>query len=144
MGDVMKSIVTIVLSAAVFAIGCTHGSGTGARSRAEAAKNEADLSEALAGRVAGQPQDCVEAAELGKNRSFGNGVIVFTSPTGAVLWVNRPAGGCPGLDAGRAIQTQTPGTRLCRGDIVTVFDPFTGDRYGSCTLSEFTPYRHAP
>ncbi len=141
----MKGIGAIVLSGAVFAIGCTHGgAGAGAPDRAQAARNEAELSDFLAGRVAGSPEDCIDESDLAANRSFGNGVIVFSSRTGGVLWVNRPAGGCPGLAAGRAIQTQTPKTRLCRGDIVSVFDPLSGAAYGSCTLSEFTPYRHAP
>jgi hypothetical protein len=32
-------------------------------------------------------------------------------------------------------------SQLCRGDIVTVFDPISGVEFGGCSLGEFTPYR---
>ena len=71
-------------------------------------------------------------------------MILFNGRTNDVVYVNRPAGGCSDLEFGRAIKTQTPTTRLCRGDIVTVFDPVSGMDYGGCSLGEFTPYRRAP
>ena len=53
---------------------------------------------------------------------------------------NQPAGGCPSLSLGRSLRTRTISTRLCQGDIVTVFDPVSGAEYGGCGLGQFVPY----
>jgi hypothetical protein len=139
----MKPIVVLV--ATVLAVACTHGVGSkaGGSGGTQTAQDETALAEALTGRVAGEPQDCIRAAELAGNQTFGRGVILFRSRTNDVLYVNRPPGGCAGLDFGRAIKIQAPSTRLCRGDLITVFDPLTGAQYGSCGLGAFTPYRRA-
>ncbi|MGD1148146.1 MAG: hypothetical protein ABR961_09375 [Thermoanaerobaculaceae bacterium] len=139
----MKTI--IVLSAAILAAGCIHNGGpeANARAQAQAAKDEATLAAALSGRIAGPPQDCVSQGDLGGNKSFGRGVILFSGRVNDVVYVNRPPAGCPDLDFGRALKTRTTTTQLCRGDIVTVFDPSSGTEYGGCSLGEFTPYRRA-
>ncbi|HVN76056.1 MAG TPA: hypothetical protein VMT19_07040 [Thermoanaerobaculaceae bacterium] len=132
---------TIALSAAIVIAGCAHNAPSGVGARAEAASDEAGLAEALAGRTAGPPQECVAMADLGAQRSYGRGVIVFDGRTEDVVYVNRPPVACPGLDAGRALKSATTVTRLCRGDIVTVFDPVGGVGVGSCSLGQFVPYR---
>jgi hypothetical protein len=139
----MKTV--IILFATVLAFGCTNSVGrrAGGAGATQTAQDEAALAEALAGRVAGEPQDCISAAELAGDQTFGRGVILFRSRSNDVVYVNRPPGGCTGLDFGRAIKVQAPSTRLCRGDLITVFDPLTGTQYGSCGLGEFTPYRSA-
>lgn len=139
----MKTI--IMLSAAILAAGCTYSGGPqgSARAQAQAAEDEAGLAAALSGRIAGPPQDCVDGRDLGGNKSYGRGVILFSGRTDDVVYVNRPAGGCSDLNFGRALKTLTTTTQLCRGDIVTVFDPISGTEYGGCGLGEFTPYRRA-
>lgn len=135
----MKTV--LALTAAILAVGCAHG-GTSAAT--QAAQNEADLAKALSGRVAGPPQECVDLRELGGNKSYGRDVIVFSGGLDDVVWVNRPPAGCNGLDFGRALKTLTTTTRLCRGDIVTVYDPSSGTEFGGCGLGDFTPYRRSP
>jgi len=98
------------------------------------------LDEALAGRSAGPAVTCVPSRELRNTRTIGDGVMLFEGP-GDVLWVNRPPGGCPTLAFGRAFRTTTPGSQLCRGDIVTVFDPVSGAEFAGCSLGDFVPYR---
>jgi hypothetical protein len=134
-----------MLFAAILAAGCTHNGGpeASARARTQATEDEAGLAAALSGRIAVPPQNCVNERDLGGNKSYGRGVIVFSGSTNDVVYVNRPAAGCPDLASGRALKTRTPMTQLCRGDIVTVFDPVSGFEYGSCSLGEFTPYRRA-
>jgi hypothetical protein len=137
----MKAL--FILLAAILIAGCAHDGGVkaaGATQR-KTAEGEGALAEALAGRVAGPPQDCISEPDLAGNQSFGRGVILFRSRTNDVLYVNRPPGGCVALNFGRAIKTTSPTTRLCRGDTVTVFDPVSGIEYGGCGLGEFTPYR---
>jgi hypothetical protein len=98
------------------------------------------LSAALANyRADGPPVSCVDLHQLQGNHSVGD-AIVFEG-NGGRLWVNRPAGGCPDLGYGRALQTRTTSTRLCRGDIATVFDTASRMQYGACGLGDFEPYR---
>lgn len=102
---------------------------------------EAELARALEGRVALPPGPCVNLRDLGGNRTVGDAIIF--GDNGRRIWVNRPAGGCPSLDFGRSLRTRTVTGQLCRGDIVTVFDPVTGTEYGGCGLGDFTPYDRA-
>lgn len=137
----MKTI--ILLSVVILVAGCTHSGGPepGAGAQSQAVKDEADLAAALRGRVAGPPQDCVTQRDLGGNKSYGRGVIVFSSRAEDVLYVNRPPAGCPELHSGRALRTRTTAAQLCRGDIVLVFDPVSSMEFGGCALGEFTPYK---
>ena len=88
----------------------------------------------------GPAVSCVASRDLRGNRSVGEGAIIFSGP-GRTIWVNRPPAGCPEIRSGLALQTRTPNTRLCRGDIATVIDPVAGTQYGGCGLGDFTPYR---
>ena len=101
------------------------------------------LAQELEGRTAGPSQACVPQQTLRGNRSIGDGVMLFDGP-GEIVYVNRPAGGCPSLEFGRALVTRSISSQLCRGDIVTVVDPTTGTEYGGCGLGDFVPYRRAP
>ena len=130
----------LMFAAACLAAGCTTDDqpGDGADMRAD---DEATLAAQLRGyEPAGPPVDCVNSRDLTGNRSAGETAIVF-SGTGGRKWVNRPAAGCPDLGFSRALRTRTTSTRLCRGDIATVFDPVARIEYGGCGLGDFEPYR---
>ncbi len=105
------------------------------------AEAESRLAAQLEGRVAGPPQSCVRQQDLLGNESVGEGAIVFRARTSGLVYVNRPAAGCPEIRAGRALVTRTTMTQLCRGDIAEVIDPVSGISYGACGLGDFTPYR---
>ncbi|HEY0132379.1 MAG TPA: hypothetical protein VGB57_13345 [Allosphingosinicella sp.] len=129
----------LLAASACLAAGCT--TQTDEQRVDMAANDEASLAAQLRGfEPAGPPVQCVSSRDLRGNRSAGETAIVF-SGTGGRLWVNRPAAGCPDLRMSRALRTRTPSTRLCRGDIATVFDPLTRFEYGGCGLGEFEPYR---
>jgi hypothetical protein len=134
---------TVIVFAAVVAAACAHGERpeTATRTQAQATENEAKLAAALGGMVAGPAQDCVFERDLGSNEAYGGRAILFHGPTDDVVYVNRPPAGCPGLDSGRALKLRTPAARLCRGDVVTVFEPVSGTALGGCSLGQFTPYR---
>ena len=106
-------------------------------------ESEADMAEALAGRSAGEPQSCVEMRRIRSSRSIGDDAILFQGSTSDLVYINRPAGGCPGLRMARSIRTRTTATSLCRGDIVTPFDPVSGAEHGGCGLGDFVPYRRS-
>lgn len=142
----MNRIIAISASAAALAsAACAYYASpeAAARQAEKEAEQEAELAEALQGRTAEPTVDCVNERDLAGNRSYGEGAIVFEGRTGSVLYVNRPAAGCPELKYGRALRIRTPSTRICQGDIVTVFDPVNGTEYGGCGLGEFTPYRRS-
>jgi hypothetical protein len=139
----MKQIALIVV--VVLLAGCAHGGRdrAPAAARSQGAEDQARLAEALAGRVAGTPQDCVSEFETGTQQPYAPDAILFRGRTGDVLYLNRLPTGCPGLTYGKAIAVRTPMSRLCRGDVVTVFDPVSRMETGSCALGPFTPYRLA-
>ena len=124
----------ILLASACLAAGCATDDPV-----ETAAADEASLTAQLRGfEPDGPPVRCVSMRDLQGNESAGNSAIVF-SGSGGRKWVNRPAAGCPDLGFSRALKTRTPSTRLCRGDIATVFDPVSGFAYGGCGLGEFEP-----
>ena len=132
----MKHI--IALAALTFTAGCAVSADADAETMAE---DQATLSAELSNyRSAGPPMSCVSLRNLRGNRSAGEGAIIFDGLSGR-KWVNRPPAGCPELRAGRALKLQVSGGRLCRGDIVSVYDPLTNVSSGSCGLGDFEPYR---
>jgi hypothetical protein len=132
----MKKFLVSIGAIAILAV------GVGARPAPPAGNDEARLAAALQGYAqAGPAVSCVNLRELGGNKSVGETAIIFEGTTRSRLWVNRPRGGCPDLENGRALETRTPTGQLCSGDIATVFDPFSRINYGSCGLGEFVPYR---
>ena len=89
----------------------------------------------------GPPMACVNLAMLRSNTLIGGTAIIFQSRNFRTLYVNRPEGGCPILRMGRALKTDSAGSRLCRGDLVAVWDPVSGMDYGACPLGDFTAHR---
>lgn len=110
--------------------------------REASAEAQTRLAAEIDGRVAGPTVNCVSSRDLGDHRSVGQEAIIFGGRRGTI-YVNRPLGGCPVLRSGDAMRIRTPSTRLCSGDIVTIFDPLNGTESGGCALGSFTPYRRA-
>ena len=101
---------------------------------------EAKLNKALRNyEQAGPAVSCVNQRDLGGNKSIGDAILF--SGKGGRAYLNRPAGGCPNMNFGRALVTRTSSSQLCRGDIATVVDPVSGFSYGGCGLGEFVPYK---
>ena len=122
--------------AAVLLAGCTAE-----ENRPLSAEAETRLAAELEGYVVdGEPVSCVRSPDLQGNRSVGRDAIVFSGSAGR-KWVNHTRGSCPSLEFGRALRTRSPSTRMCQGDIATVFDPVSGIEYGSCSLGDFVEYR---
>jgi hypothetical protein len=100
---------------------------------------EADLSEELAGRSAGPPQDCVPA-------SAGAGLAPRDSMTlvyrrGDTIWLNRLAATCPALRPTATLIVELHGSQYCRGDRFRTVEPGQSIPGGSCVLGPFIPYR---
>lgn len=96
---------------------------------------------ALAGRTAGKPVACISLRDVRSTRIIDETAILYEIGAGKRVYLNRPNGGrCTSLKPWRTIVTRTPGTRLCRNDIVRVIDPPTPVEFGVCGLGEFVPY----
>jgi hypothetical protein len=138
MEDVRMRILLALTCAGLATAGCTMNQPEDPR--AEQGRATA-LAAALQGyEPAGPPVSCVQLRDLRGNRSAGD-AIVFDGQTSGTIYVNRPAGGCPSLDFGRALVTRTSTSQLCRGDIADVVDPVSHTNFGGCGLADFEPYR---
>lgn len=129
----MKAALTLLIAG--LAAGCTMESEPIERTAAA----RSAIAEATEGRVAGEPVSCINQVGLRGTRTVA-GAIIFEGP-GGVVYVNEGNGGCSALAHGRAIRTSNPSGRLCRGDIVTAFEPVSGMEFGGCAMGDFVPYR---
>lgn len=101
---------------------------------------EMELRQQLAGRIAGQPVECLPYGHSGGVEAVGN-TLLFRS--GGRIWLSRAqGGGCDELEGSNyALVTRSFGSsRLCSGDIGRVVDPTTGVVAGSCVPGPFVPY----
>ena len=109
---------------------------------AEQARNpeaEQELAEALAGRVAGPPQRCIDAYRSTKVHVIDGWTVIYDQ--GRTIYVQSPKGGCPGLGRGDIlITTQVGPARLCENEIARTVDPTSRTESGGCVLGPFTPY----
>jgi hypothetical protein len=134
----MRTILAITAAAAALA-GCTM-SRDGPVSADSDADGEVLLAEALAGRTAGGPVNCVRSQDVRNTRSAGGGRVLFDGP-GNVVYVNQTSGSCPAIRPWHAIRHRTVGTNICSGELIRVFDPQSGVEYGGCSLGAFVPWR---
>jgi hypothetical protein len=131
----MEAMMTMrILSAFLLLAGCAAQPGP-ERSAA------ADAAAAFTGRTAGPDLGCVSTHELRGSRPLAGGAGILFEGRGGPVYLNRPAGGCPGLSEDLALSSSTQAGRLCAGDVVQAFDRASGISHASCTLGPFTPYR---
>lgn len=100
----------------------------------------ARLDKALAGKIAGEPVNCIPLKQVNGTSYYGDHTILYRMSS-RLTYRNEPAGGCVGLRRDAALITRTPSTRLCSSDIAQVKNFATGFTGGSCALSQFVPYR---
>lgn len=95
--------------------------------------NGADASAAptpTTGAPAALQQDCLPNRDIKARRlSAEKGYFARTSRG---WW--RNLGACPAYGPNRALITRSLSDRQCRGDIVTIVDPFTRMEFGGCGL----------
>ena len=123
-------IATIIAAAAVIAAPAT------AR---EKLSPEAQLEKLLDGRVAGEPQNCIQLTGSNSTTIIDRTAIVYR--IGSTLWVNRPKGGAESLDDDDILVTKLTGSQLCSIDTVQLRDRTSQMYSGFVSLGEFVPYR---
>jgi hypothetical protein len=96
-----------------------------------------ELAKLLEGRVAGEPENCINTFANRDSRVIDGTALVYGR--GRTIWVNVPANPRD-LDDWDALLVRQYGSRLCRQDIVTTFDTSSGMYTGNVFLGDFVPY----
>lgn len=131
--NLRTSILTAISAAAVLA-----GTATVLAQQDSHPEATQKLANALAGRTAGQPVNCIN--ERSKMQVVDDWTILFRDR--GIIYVQKPHGGCHGLSNSMSLIRNGYGTtRICSGDINRIVDVRTGFGTGACTYSEFVPYR---
>jgi hypothetical protein len=98
------------------------------------------LAEALSGRVAGAPVDCVNLRDIRSSKIINRTAILYETG-GGTIYVNRPDAGRESLDDWDVLVTKTHASRLCSIDVVSLYDTSARMQTGVVFLGEFVPYR---
>ena len=107
---------------------------------AERKSGEEKLAELIDGRVAGEPQSCINTFNSRPLTVIDDTAIVYRS--GDTVYVNRTrAPQTLDNDDVLVIRTFGSGSRLCRLDQVSTRDRFNGFYTGNIFLTDFVPYR---
>jgi hypothetical protein len=100
---------------------------------------EAKLAEALDGRVAGEPVDCLSLRDIRSTRIINDTAILYET-AGDTIYVNRPESGANSLDQWDVMVTDTHSSRLCDVDVVKLYDNGLNIQTGFVLLGDFVPY----
>lgn len=97
------------------------------------------LAKELAGRVAGQPVDCVNLSRLNGPTIIDENTIIYRE-NGRRIWRNDLAGECRGLRPLSTLVVDVYGSHLCRNDHFRALEPGSSIPTAYCRLGSFTPY----
>ena len=136
--NIMRLTLSLFAGALILAAAPAHADRTPAES--PIAKGEAKLAQALEGRVAGKPVDCLYLPNIRSSRIIDRTAIVYET-TGGTLYVNRPESGRQSLRRDDVMVTDTHSSQLCNIDIVRLFDTGSRMQTGFVALGDFVPYR---
>ena len=114
----------------------------GGAAQAKSMPPEERLAHITAGRIAGEPVDCIFLRNINSSEIVSNTAIVYRMNNGTVM-INRPASGARFLDRGDVLVTDTRSPRLCSVDIVRLYDNSLRMPSGSVGLGQFVPYPRA-
>lgn len=112
---------------------------TSAAQAAPRLQPEQQLAELTAGRVAGEPVDCINLRNIRSSRIIDNTAIVYE--VGNTIYVNRPRAGATSLDSWDVLVTKTHSPQLCSIDVVQLYDTASRMQTGFVFLDAFVPYR---
>lgn len=129
----MRKVIVLMLSAAALAAPTLAIAET-------PAKAQARLERALAGRVAGEPVDCIDLHRIRSTQIIDRTAILYDMG-GGTIYLNRPENGASTLDRWDTLVTDTHSHRLCSIDVVRLYDTSARMHTGFVFLGEFVPYR---
>lgn len=112
-------------------------------SASTAAPRQDALTDALAGRVAGKPVECVDKSFLGGPQIIDEKTLIYRE-SGRRIWRNDLIGPCPGLRPMDTLIVDVYGGQLCRNDRFRAISPGESIPGAYCRLGNFTPYDKPP
>ncbi|WP_233503448.1 hypothetical protein [Sphingomonas psychrotolerans] len=126
----------VLMLGALALAGCTSSAELQTSREAEAQR---DLGEALKGRVAGKPQNCLSSSQS------TNGPQIIDAHTilyrdGRRVWRNDLAGNCPSLDPDDILVVELHGSQICKNDMFRPVDRGSQIPGAYCRFGQFTPY----
>ena len=110
-----------------------------APTQARQADPETELARAIAGRVAGEPVDCIDIRRVQSSRIIPGIAIVYDS--GGVIYVNRPRAGAESMRSWDIQVNRLHSSQLCSIDTVELVAQGSRSFSGTVFLGEFVPYR---
>ena len=103
----------------------------------EMSRGEQRLAKALEGRVAGEPENCLQLSRINGTTIYDETAIVYR--VGSTLYVNRPESGADALESSDIMVNRTTMGQICSIDTVQMMDQ-TGFWRGIVFLGDFVPY----
>jgi hypothetical protein len=127
----------LIMLGALGLTGCTASAEMQAPRAAEA---KADLDEALAGRVAGKPQNCLPLSPSSMNgpQIIDQTTILYRD--GKRVWRTTLASDCPSLGRDDILVVEMNGSQVCRNDLFRPIDRGSQIPGAYCRFGDFTPY----
>ncbi|MBX9859880.1 MAG: hypothetical protein K2Y20_09860 [Sphingomonas sp.] len=98
-----------------------------------------ELAKALAGRVAGKPENCISASRVNGPEIIDNRNILYRQ-SGARVWRNEMADKCTVLRENDILVIESYGNQICKFDRFQVINRNSGFPSAYCILGSFTPY----
>lgn len=103
-------------------------------------KQEAALAQALKGKVAGEPINCIDVDRARNSTAISDRILLYRE-SGRLVYRVETRGRCPGLERDDIIVSDIFGGRQCTGDLIRTVDRVSGFTSGSCIIDTITPYR---
>lgn len=105
---------------------------------AEMTEGEKRLSDMLEGRVAGEPRNCIRVTPNSRVTIIDDTAMVYGQ--GNTIYVQYTRDPKAIDDRDTLVSHRFSATQVCRQDIVTKVDPFTGVFQGTVFFDKFIPY----
>ena len=142
-----KPFLALVTAGAALTLGSCAGGGWyggvdgGATKTALTEKQAKVMDKQLAGKVAGEPINCLSMVDSRQPIRVSDNVLLYRVSKNKV-YRNDLAGGCPGFgrDDDIMVTRSFGGSQLCSGDIFKLVDRSSGMWTGSCSFGKFVPY----
>ena len=96
------------------------------------------LDEALAGRTAGTPVDCIDRSSVSGPQIIDSNTLIYRS--GRHVWRNTLEGSCPALRQTSILIVEAHGSQMCRNDLFRATEQGSAVPGPICRLGRFTPY----
>ena len=103
-----------------------------------AAKSPQELLEKeIGGWIAGEPVQCIQLRRITASRAMGDTLLFKVRSS---IKYRTDSIGCPADRVGLTLITNPDNVRLCKGDVVGLYDLENDIHEGSCQVGDFTPY----